>query len=720
MIPIGVDPQQVTRILFQDFAPWMVAIFYVYASGAIGVFCWGVYVQIRKYRSGSRVDASQWSNLRRRIVEAARIVASHSALRRRDSTTGWLHSGIFYGFLLLFIGTATITLQEDVAAPLFHVTFWRGPFYLIFKLTMSLAGFAFIAGVIYMMYRRGWLRPPKLDYARPDRRPADPDWNRDYYRIEDWAFLWTLVLIGLTGFLASGARLVWLQHDPAVWDTRWWAPIAAIIAAMLQSVGLGSDGAAHLRMALWWAHGFLALTFIALIPFTKAKHIFTAVGSWLMRDPSAVARLPLGDLDQDRIGYKELGDVSSRYLLQADACTKCGRCHDACPARAAKYPLSPRDLILTLRERANSEFGEVFPRARAAGGPISIIGGGVAEIRAETLWACRQCGACTEICPVGVEHVPLINMLRRTLVDEGEMDPALQRTLGAVSKTGNSFNEGRRKRPQWIKDLPFPVKDARKETVDVLWFVGDYASFDPRSQKVSRAFARILKEAGVDFGILHDAETTAGNDVRRVGEEGLFQQLANGNITTLGRCKFNRIVTTDPHSFNTLKNEYPALGGDYRVSHASAYLQELISDGRVKLARKLNYRVTYHDPCHLGRFNKGYDAPREVLASTGATLVELRRTKDNSFCCGGGGGRVWIPDPPDVSKVSEIRAREAAEIENLDALIVNCPKCMTMLDDAVKTTGNERNFRVLELTELVAEAMDLDGRPDAAPDAEGR
>jgi hypothetical protein len=273
MIPIGVDPQQVTRILFQDFAPWMVAIFYVYASGAIGVFCWGVYVQIRKYRSGSRVDASQWSNLRRRIVEAARIVASHSALRRRDSTTGWLHSGIFYGFLLLFIGTATITLQEDVAAPLFHVTFWRGPFYLIFKLTMSLAGFAFIAGVIYMMYRRGWLRPPKLDYARPDRRPADPDWNRDYYRIEDWAFLWTLVLIGLTGFLASGARLVWLQHDPAVWDTRWWAPIAAIIAAMLQSVGLGSDGAAHLRMALWWAHGFLALTFIALIPFTKAKHI---------------------------------------------------------------------------------------------------------------------------------------------------------------------------------------------------------------------------------------------------------------------------------------------------------------------------------------------------------------------------------------------------------------------------------------------------------------
>jgi Fe-S oxidoreductase len=311
-------------------------------------------------------------------------------------------------------------------------------------------------------------------------------------------------------------------------------------------------------------------------------------------------------------------------------------------------------------------------------------------------------------------------MLRRTLVDEGEMDPALQLTLSAVNKTGNSFNEGRRKRAQWIRDLPFPIKDARKEAVDVLWFVGDYASFDPRSQKVSRAFAKILREAGVDFGILHDAETTAGNDVRRVGEEGLFQQLAVGNVATLGKCKFNRIVTTDPHSFNTLKNEYPALGGDYRVSHASAYLQELISEGRIKLVRKLNYKVTYHDPCHLGRFNKGYDAPREVVASTGATLVELRRARDNSFCCGGGGGRVWIPDPSGVSKVSEIRAREAAEIENLDALIVNCPKCMTMLDDAVKTTGNERNFRVLELTELVAEAMEFHGGPDAALGAEAR
>ncbi len=712
MIPIGVEQHAVTRILFQDFAPWMVVGFYIYACLAVSVFAWGVYVQARKYLAGRRPGTIDWSRIGARIADTTRMVLSQRTVRRRDPATGWLHAAILYGFVLLFIGTSTITLQEDILGPLFGIRFWFGDFYLLFKLILNVAGFALLAGVIYMMYRRGWLRPPKLDYTRPDRQKADSDWSRERYRVEDWAFLWTLNLIGLTGFLLSATRMVWLEQDSAVWDTRWWAPVAATIATLLKDAGLGPAGAVDLRMVLWWGHGVLALTFIALIPYTKAKHIVTAVITWLIRDRSAVSRLPLGDLEDKRIGFKEIADVSSRYLLQADACTKCGRCHEACPARAAGYPLSPRDVVLTLREHANQQLGEVFPISKGAG-PISLIGNGEAQIRPETLWSCRQCGACTEICPVAVEHVPLINMLRRTLVDEGELDPALQKTLGAVAKSGNSFNESKRKRARWAKDLPFEIKDARKEPVDVLWFVGDYASFDPRSQKVSRAFAKILHEAGVDFGILYEDETTAGNDIRRVGEEGLFQQLAQGIIETLGRCEFNRIVTTDPHTFNTLKNEYPQLGGVYEVSHASAYLSELITAGRIKLARKLNYKTTYHDPCHLGRLNKGYQAPRSVLSDTGSTLIELRRNKDNSFCCGGGGGRVWVPDPPGVSKVSEIRVREVAEIEGLDALIVNCPKCMTMLEDAVKTTGNEGKFRVLELTELVAEAMDFAPRSDA-------
>jgi len=716
MIPVGIDQHAVTRILFQDFAPWMVISFYLYATLAVSVFGWGVYVQARKYLSGKKAKIRGWAFIGARIADTFKMVLSQRTVRRRDPAAGWLHAGIFYGFVLLFIGTSIITLQEDIVGPLLKLKFWYGDFYLLFKLTLNIAGAALLVGIIYMMYRRGWLRPPKLDYTRPDRQKTDSDWSRERYRIEDWAFLWTLNLIGLTGFLLSAARLVWLQSDASVWDFRWWSPVAAAIALALKGMGLTPDGAAELRMVLWWGHGLLALTFIALIPYTKAKHIVTAVLSWLIRDRAAVARLPLGDLDDQRIGFKEITDVGRRYLLQADACTKCGRCHEACPARASGYPLSPRDLILTIREHANQQLGEVFPHFTR--GPIPLIGDGAAQVRPETLWACRQCGACTEICPVAVEHVPLINMMRRTLVDEGEMDPALQKTLGAVSKSGNSFNESKRKRARWTKDLPFEVRDARKEPVDVLWFVGDYASFDPRSQKVTRAFARILHEAGVDFGILFDDETTAGNDIRRVGEEGLFQQLAQGNIETLAACKFNRIVTTDPHTFNTLKNEYPALGGDYRVDHASAFLQELIEAGTIRLPNKLRYKATYHDPCHLGRLNKGYDAPRAVLAETGVSLVELGRSRDNSFCCGGGGGRVWIPDPPGTTKVSENRVREAAAIPNLDVLVVNCPKCMTMLEDATKTTGNEGNFKVLELTELVAEAMEFFPRPDTTNLAE--
>lgn len=688
----------------------MVISFYLYATLAVSVFGWGVYVQARKYLSGKKAKIPNWGSIGAHIADTLKVVLSQRTVRRRDKAAGWLHTGIFYGFVLLFIGTSIITLQEDIVGPLLKLKFWYGDFYLLFKLTLNIAGAALLVGIIYMMYRRGWLRPPKLDYTRPDRQKTDRDWSREHYRIEDWAFLWTLNLIGLTGFLLSAARLVWLQGDASVWDFRWWSPVAAAIALALKGMGLTPDGAAELRMVLWWGHGLLALTFIALIPYTKAKHIVTAVLSWLIRDRAAVARLPLGNLDDQRIGFKEITDVSRRYLLQADACTKCGRCHEACPARASGYPLSPRDLILTIREHANQQLGEIFPHLKR--GPIPLIGDGVAQVRPDTLWACRQCGACTEICPVAVEHVPLINMMRRTLVDEGEMDPALQKTLGAVSKSGNSFNESKRKRARWTKDLPFEIRDARKEPVDVLWFVGDYASFDPRSQKVTRAFARILHEANVNFGILFDDETTAGNDIRRVGEEGLFQQLAQGNIETLAACKFNRIVTTDPHTFNTLKNEYPALGGDYRVDHASAFLQELIEAGTIRLPNKLRYKATYHDPCHLGRLNKGYAAPRSVLAETGVSLVELGRSRDNSFCCGGGGGRVWIPDPPGTTKVSENRVREAAEIPNLDVLVVNCPKCMTMLEDATKTTGNEGNFKVLELTELVAEAMEFLPRPD--------
>jgi Fe-S oxidoreductase len=326
-------------------------------------------------------------------------------------------------------------------------------------------------------------------------------------------------------------------------------------------------------------------------------------------------------------------------------------------------------------------------------------------VRSETVWSCMQCNACVEICPVGIEQAPIINQLRRRLVEEGDIDPNLQATLQAIHRSGNSFGENRRKRGRWTDELDFAVKDAREEPVEVLWFVGDYASFDPRSQRVSRSLARIFRAAGVDFGILFDGERNAGNDVRRVGEEGLFEALAAENIETLQACEFERIVTSDPHSLNTLRNEYPDLGGSWPVAHHTAFLLELLESGRLELAQRLTHRVTYHDPCYLGRHNGGYDAPRVILERLGCTLVEMPRNRDNAFCCGAGGGRIWIPDVPGQERPSENRIREAVSLPEIEVFVVACPKDVTMYEDAIKTSGNAGRIELRELTELIEAAL---------------
>jgi Fe-S oxidoreductase/nitrate reductase gamma subunit len=685
-----------------------VRLFYVFGYTAIAVFLYGVYVQIRKYRRGAalKLEGSIWS----RLCDMTVKVLDQRTVARRDAAAGGAHRLIFYGFGLLFLGTATITLQYDILEPLFGIRFWHGEFYLVFSLILDIAGVAMLAGLLYMMYRRGWLKPPKLDYARPDRVAGDADFERPQYRREDWAFLWTLVVIGVTGYLLEAARLVWLEARPDVWDTRWWSPVGAVIAEGLRALGLEPEGGGALRLSLWWFHGILALVFIGLIPFTKVKHIFTAAASLMVRDPLAAQRLPRVPESQENPGVTKITDFNWKQLLNLDACTKCGRCHEACPARAVGAPLSPRDVILSLREFANAtlESGTLPPAAE-----LDVHGKSRGQIAQETLWSCRTCMACVEICPVAIEHVPIIVQLRRKLVEDGAMDPLLTKTLQTIHKTGNSFGESKRKRGAWSKPLPFKVKDARKEPVDVLWFVGDYASFDPRNQKVTQTFAALLNEAGVDFGILYDAESNAGNDVRRVGEEGLYEVLAGANIAALQGASFKTIVTTDPHSYNTIRNEYPDFGGKYPIQHYTSFVRQLFADGKLKVARPLKVRATFHDPCHLGRFNKGYEAPRELLKLLGCELVEMGRCRDNSFCCGAGGGRIWIPDPVGTEKPAQNRIREAAAIPGLEVYVVSCPKDLTMFEDALKTTGNEGKFVVKELIELIREAIPAERAPAA-------
>jgi Fe-S oxidoreductase len=318
--------------------------------------------------------------------------------------------------------------------------------------------------------------------------------------------------------------------------------------------------------------------------------------------------------------------------------------------------------------------------------------------------------ACMDICPVGVEHVPTIVQLRRALVSQGEMDERLQEAFTNLQRYGNSFGQSERKRAVWTQGLDFKPKDARKEPVEWLWYLGEYASYHPALQGMTRQLARVLHAAEVDYGILYEAERNSGNDARRAGEEGLFELLREKNTATLQKARFHNLFTTDPHVYNTFKNEYPDLNQErHAVRHYTELLAELLTRGRLRVRRKLAYRVTYHDPCYLGRYNGIYDAPRAVLQALGVELKEMPRSRRDSFCCGGGGGRVWMEEIGEAqSRPSEARVREAAALAGVETLVVACPKDYIMFADALKTTGLESRLVVKDLTELVAEAAGLE------------
>jgi Fe-S oxidoreductase len=308
---------------------------------------------------------------------------------------------------------------------------------------------------------------------------------------------------------------------------------------------------------------------------------------------------------------------------------------------------------------------------------------------------------------VGIEHVPLIVQLRRTLVAEGTLDPGLQAALERLARYGNSFGQPERQRARWTQGLPFRVKDARREPVDYLWFVGDYAAFDPALGALTRTVARLFHRAGLDFGILYEGERNAGNDARRAGEEGLFQLLAERNVAALGRARFRIIVTTDPHSYNTLRFEYPELGAAYPVRHHTEVLADCLRAGLLRVERPLGGVATYHDPCYLGRYAGITEAPRRILAALGLDLREMGRCREASFCCGAGGGRIWMTEArrPGVATAAEQRIAEALQIPGVRYFVVACPKDVTMYRDAVKTGGFQGRIEVREIGELLEAAL---------------
>src|SRR5579875_215965 len=710
---VGLVP---TRRIFGGMGPAQIGIFYGLAVVSIAIFFYGWGRRLLKYRSGRPLErpwlrrpsgGTPGVTARLSFARAVSTILTNRSIRRRKPAVGWAHLLLFWGFLGLLVATTIVGIDYDIYG---HVvtgaieghekSFLEGTFYEVFNAVFNAAGVAAIAGTVILLVRRLRRAEPQLRYDRVDR----PDgYSRSQLVAGDVLFVDLLIAILVTGFVVQGLRIV----NEGFPSFERWTFMGWLFAKAFSGLGLGPRTAFTIHGYFWWLHALMALFFVAYTPFSKAMHMISSPVDLLATDPGATRRLP--PVSGDHPGYASIDDFTWKELLDFDACTKCGRCHSVCPARTAGAPLSPRDLILDLRQWADRQkhIPALLDREERPDetGPLSparveVAGDVISE---RTLWSCTTCMACVEECPVGIEHVPTIVQLRRRLVDQGRMEPSLQNALQSIAQQGNSFGKSSRMRARWTKGLDFQVKDARKETVDLLWFVGDHASFDERMQVLSQALARILQRAGVDFGILYEDERNSGNDVRRVGEEGLFEMLVEHNIASISKVNFARLFTTDPHSFNTLRNEYPAYGLSVPVLHYSEVLADLL-ESKLLPVRPLEVRLTYHDPCYLGRYNRVTEAPRRVISALGCELVEMPRNRDNTFCCGAGGGRIWMDDSFLTERPSENRIKEAATL-GVERFVVACPKDFAMYSDAAKTTGHDATLKVVDLVQLVEEAM---------------
>jgi Fe-S oxidoreductase len=614
-----------------------------------------------------------------------------------EQPSGIMHAFIFWGFVVLMLQVITLygrAFSLDWNIPGFGPNQVLGPPFFILRDVLELM---VIIGVVYMLYRRLVQHTPRLFGAvKAERRYHDaPHW-------EGILILFFILAIMLGGLVYDAGHLVAYNIHG---NERDFAPVTALVAAVFG--GLSRSSARTVSEIGWWVHCVTILVFLNLLPLSKHFHIITGIPNVFLAKlppegvarPLAITQVPpaaVSALDSPANGaggVASLGDLTWKQVLDAYTCTECGRCTSVCPAANSGTALAPRQIILDLRDRLYHHAGE----QRSAEGAPPLIA-------PEALWACTTCMACVEACPVGIEHVPTIIDMRRNLVEQGEMDPLLQQTLQKLATQGNSFGKSARMRAKWTKGLDFTIPDARKEEVQYLWFVGDYASFDDRVQAESQRLARILHDAGVSFGLLFEGERNAGNDVRRVGEEGLFEMLAEHNLASLAEVQCEAIFTTDPHTLNTLRNEYPSLGLDKPVYHYTELLYDLVQRGVITMRPALaGTRVTYHDPCYLARYNRITDAPRRLIEATGAELVEMGRHGVNTYCCGAGGGRIWMGESDEDERPSEQRIREAQELDAITHFVVSCPKDLAMYSAAAQVIGP--GFDVVELTALLEPAL---------------
>jgi Fe-S oxidoreductase len=603
----------------------------------------------------------------------ARAVADQVLFQRRllsQPLAGGVHAAISWGFGILFVATCLVAAQEYLGLPAL-----QGNFYLYFmSLAVDLCGVAATLAVGVALVRRYVARPARLWQPR----------GREGYAL----FLWLLLAVLVSGFAVEGLRIA-ATHDP--WG--FWSPGGWLAAAGF--AGLDPVRQRLWHVAAWWGHAVLAFGFIALVPFTLVRHILVAPVNVALRRGAPSGVIQAAALEEaEHFGVSEIRGFERKDLLDLVACTECGRCQDACPAWATGKPLTPKGVVLDLRDHLVGEATGRSPGRR-------MVGDVVTE---EALWACTTCGGCHQACPVFIEPIPKILEMRRYLVmEEARFPDTMQAALRGLENRGHPYLGAVPGRTHWAKGLDVPIL-AEKGAAEYLYWVGCAAAFDERAQKVARAFAAILKAAGVDFAILGDEERCTGDVARRIGHEFLFQVQAQANVETLARYGVRKIVTACPHCFNTLRHEYPAFGGRYEVAHHTDVVAGLLRERRLRLTKPLDKTVAYHDSCYLGRHNGIYGPPREILrAIPGVRTLELERRGERGFCCGAGGGLMWAEERAGT-RVNVERTDEALRA-GPDVVGTACPFCLNMFEDGIRARDATQRIRSLDLAELVANAL---------------
>jgi len=640
----------------------------------LAIFCLSILKRARLIRMG-RYDP-RFAHTGRRLFDLVR----DGVLQRRQPrylVAGVLHIIIFWGFVVL--GLHSIDLVIGGLRPGIPLPFMGGAFAAFYSSLKDLFVPIVLAAVVIAGFRRAVTRPERY---------------RDSHRFEAHLVLFLIAFLMVTDLLYEGSRLIVEASPSGV------LPVAHMAKAILSDTG--PEAVVTIYHLSYWLHLLGFYFFLNLLPLSKHFHIITALPNVFLKSLNGGAiKPPRWDAPGvdlvEQIGVRTVSDFTWKHILDLYTCTECGRCTDNCPAYTVGRPLSPKKLTMDLRDTAYRH-SSLFATSDLDG--ITVPGGVIPD---ETFWSCTTCGACEQECPVFIEHIDKIVELRRHRVSmESSFPPEIEQAYRNMESYGDSWGRGPALRTDWSRGLQVDTVQSNPD-IDILYWVGCAGAFDSRGRQVAAAFVNILRSAGVSFGILGPEENCCGDYARRTGNEYLFQVLAGRNIETLQKYGIDEIVTTCPHGYNTLRNEYPQLGGEFTVVHSSEFILNLMESGKLTPSRPLEETVGYHDPCYLGRHNGIYEAPRRILASVpGITLAEPQKTGDASFCCGAGGGHYWMVSSG--QRMNDVRTEQLVET-SAGLIATGCPYCLIMLEDGIESKEMKGQVLVRDIIEVVSDSI---------------